>query len=205
MSGEERKVSPEVELAAVTALYQSEISANIGDLQAATSITLGLLAYLSVTLFAMDSLASGLLPLLPLAVIFACFYQMLRAAVVVRRAALARAYERRIARLGGFLSAFKKGTLGSQFYGEIDDIDVIRSAPGPRKAARLLLAVSAYLGLYVLSVLYTGLVMSKYIGEADPAVWAKVAWCVVYVFLWLTFLVAAASVFKPKQTANRGA
>jgi hypothetical protein len=185
---------------ALSALYQSEISANIGELQATSAIVLGLLAYLATTIFFFDDVATRVLPLLPLGVAFACAYQMLRAAVVVRRAALARAYERRLAEIVGFKTEFDNAKLGSAFYGSLDDINVILKKP--RKSGwqfKALVAVIAYLGLYGLSILYTVLVLAE--RWSRHGTWPSLVWTLGYIIIWGGLLTAAAFLFKPEEPA----
>lgn len=188
-------------IAALSALHQNEISANIGELQATTAISLGLLTYLAATIFLFNDLTPELLALLPLGVLFGCSYQMLRAAVVVRRAALARAYERCLAEAVGFADEYVRGTLGSPFYGSLDDVSVILERRGPGWVPKLFIAVVAYFGLYGFSVLYTCLVLVELWNQVGLA-WLTVGWTVTYAISWLGFLIAAASSFQPRSPSD---
>lgn len=187
---------------ALSAMYQSEISANIGELQATTAIVLGLLTYLAATLFLFGQLKPSVLPLLPLGVIFACAYQMLRAAVVVRRAAVARTYELRLAEVVGFKELVEEAKLGSPFYGSIDDLGLIvtrRESRWPLKAA---VAVMAYFGLYGLSILYTVLVMADRWSRPDGSNWTSLWWSLGYAVLWIGLLAAAFYLFRTEKPAE---
>ena len=192
----------DAEVAALVGLHQSEISANVGELQAATTIALGLLAYLASTVFLIDDdLPTRLLTLLPLGVIFGCTYQMLRAGVVVRRAAVAREYERQLARVLGFEAELSRAMIGSPFYGSVDDIGVIAQERGLGKWPRLFLAAVSYVGLYALSVGYTALIMAEVLGRKDSGAWGLVM-CLVYVALWSVMLGGAWMLFRPREVCS---
>jgi hypothetical protein len=139
------------------------------------------------------------LPLLPLGVIFGCAYQMLRAAVVVRRAAVARAYERHLADVVGFRDKFDKAELGSPFYGSLDDLGVIRTQRGRGWRLKAAVAVIAYFGLYGLSLLYTVLVMADMWSRGGK--WTGLWWSLGYIVLWGGLLTGAAYLFRPEQPA----
>ncbi|MEE6273316.1 hypothetical protein V2J56_08140 [Georgenia sp. MJ206] len=188
-------------IAALSVLHQTETSSNVGELQATTAISLGLLTYLAATIFLFDDLAPELLALLPLGVLFGCSYQMLRAAVVVRRAALTRAYERCLAEAIGFPDEYAQGKLGSPFYASLDDIGVIRERREPGWLPRLFVAAVAYLGLYGLSVLYTTLVLIE-VWDQVGAAWLTFGCTIAYAIFWLGFLVAAFISFQPRSPSK---
>lgn len=188
---------------ALVALYETEISANIGELQATTTIVLGLLAYLAATLFAIDSIQNPkLLPLLPLGVLFGCTYQLLRAAVALRRASLAREYEGRLVEIAGYSTqAFQDGQVGSPFYGQLDDIGVLLKKRPAGWLGKFIVAVVAYAGLYLLAIAYTVVVLCEMTNRGDYG-WYSGAWILGYIVAWVSLGVGARYLFAAAQPAT---
>jgi len=190
------------QVAAIAALYQSEISANVGELQATTTIVFGLLAYLAATIFAIDQVGPVPLTLLPLGVLFGCAYQMLRAAVVMRRASVARSYEGRLAEIAGFSAQYQQRALGSGFYGSLDDIGIIMAARERGWVAKAAVAGFAYAGLYILAFGYTAVVVWRLWNVTGGADWTAVT-AAVYLAAWLAFgCVAFGYLLKPVAAAS---
>jgi hypothetical protein len=197
-SGSSKQATEGSELTALTALHSAEIGANVGELQVTTSLALALLAFLSVAGFAFDSISPGALLLTPAVVTLVCTYLLIRVAVVIRRAALARAYEERIAEIGGFGDEVRARQLGSAFYGAVDDIQVIRTVPASGVAARLskfcrwVFAAIAASGAYLIAMGYTAAVVVNAGTREDPAPkWQVIAAAVGYTSGWGLFCVAA--------------
>lgn len=188
---------------ALVALYETEISANVGELQATTAIVLGLLAYLAATLFAIGSIQNPkLLPLLPLGVLFGCSYQLLRAAVVVRRASLARQYEGRLVEIAGYSTqAFQDGQVGSRFYGQLDDIGVLLEKRPAGWLGKFIVATVAYFGLYLLAIAYTVVVLREMTNRGDYG-WYSGAWILGYIVAWVSLGVGARYLFAAAQPAT---
>ncbi len=192
------------QVAALSAMYQSEISANVGELQASTSIVLGLLAYLAATVVFIDhenGPSTVVLALLPMGAVFGCTFQMLRAAVVVRRAALARVYERQLADVVGFAKEYDARALGSPFYGQLDDIGIIleKTRAGKRKKGWLVQAMAAalaYFGLYLLSVAYTVSIMWV-VWKEDGVAWTSIVGTLFYLTIGAVLAWAAQRLFAP--------
>lgn len=188
---------------ALVALYETEISANVGELQATTAIVLGLLAYLAATTFAISSIQNPkLLPLLPLGVLFACTYQLLRAAVVVRRASLARQYEGRLVEIAGYSAqAFQDGQVGSRFYGQLDDIGVLLEKRPAGWLGKFIVAAVAYFGLYLVAIVYTVVVLWEMTNRCDDG-WYSGACILGYIVAWVSLGVGARYLFAPAQPAT---
>ncbi len=146
-------------------LHQTEISANIGELQSGSSLILGSLAYFAATvLLVRDAdLSFEFLLLLPLGVLFLCSYHLLRTAVVVRRARLARYYEQELfAALGDEEhQAFESGQIGSPYYGQIDDVGLLLARRPRGWVVSVVVATFSYFGLYGLALLYAAIVLEE--------------------------------------------
>lgn len=194
------QVPPEQELQAVTTLYSAEIGANVSELQVTTNLAVALLAFLGVVGYAFDKIGPVALILSPAVVLLVCTYLLIRVAVVIRRASLARAYEVRISKLGGFSTAVGKGTLGSTFYGSVDDIQVIREEePGNwaakgSKYVRFIFASVAAGGAYIISIGFTiAVVVNAWTRSAKNAAPSPVIWAatILYPVGWALFIIAA--------------
>lgn len=199
----------EAKIQALSALYQTEIGANVGELQATTLIVIGLLAYLSATIFFLGQLSPTLLSLLPLGVLFGATYQMLRAAVVVRRARLARAYERSLVEIAGFDPGdYDRGKAGSMFYGQLDDLNIIRGQQTTGlwskigRWSNIAVAVAAYSGLYLLSIGYTAVILKEMWSKNVRTGYGMIA-TLGYSAAWIVFAFAAWHLFEGAEPAKR--
>lgn len=197
----------ELRVAAVSALYQAEISGNTADLQATTTTALGLLAYLGVTAALIAETPAMLLVFLPLPLLAAVSFQVLRAAVVVRRAQSARQYELVLARYARALKQVSDGRLGSGYFNKIDDVALIWAEEkwSVSKACRLIIAVFAYFGLYATSCFYTFYLVHNFAQRPESSSIEAWLWLAAYIILWLLVIVAAISLFfcpGPGQAAS---
>lgn len=189
-------------VAILSSLHQTEISANVGELQSGSSLILGSMAYFAATVLVVrdDKLGFEFLLLLPLGVLFLCAYHLLRTAVVVRRASLARHYERALfVQLGSEQEkAFDEGRLGSPYYGRVDDVGLLLAMRPPGWLRSVIVASFSYFGIYGLALLYSGLVIQEAWQRSDSALLVVLA-ALGYLLLFLVYAGFAAKAFFQPQ------
>jgi len=186
----------------LSSLHNTEISANVGELQSGSSLILGTLAYFAATVLLVrdDDLGFEFLLLLPLGVLFLCAYHLLRTAVVVRRAKLARHYERAMfVALGAEPEReFAAGRLGSPYYGRVDDVGLLLSEKPKGWLVSVIVASFSYFGLYGLALFYSVLVIQEAwqrSGSAVPVFLAGLG----YLLLFLIYTAFAVKAFFKAQ------